>query len=130
MAAPRTKQAVMQDDRGIWLSARLAMQRTGLTWRALRDLAFADAVRNHGEAPNGDPLWFHEEDITAMVKAAAAEAAAQPPPKPKRPLTDAQLEAMHTRQWKAEAKTRRSKGSALETHSTRVLLWEPEKKKD
>lgn len=123
MAIPRTKQQVMQDANGIWLCAVLAVARSGLAWRDLREKAWADEIRHHGESRSGDPLWFHEEDITALARAQTAK---QPEPtaKPKRRQTDAQLEAMHTRIWKNEAKTRRQSKptGGVSAHLERVLL--------
>lgn len=123
MAIPRTKQQVLQDAEGIWLCAVLAVARSGLAWRELREKAWAGEIRHQGENRTGDPLWFHEEDITAIARAQPAKQA-ELPAKPKRKQTDAQLEAMHTRIWKNEAKTRRQSKptGGVSAHAERVLL--------
>jgi|GEM_PF-3386393 len=100
---PGKRQKVMQDQNGIWLSATLACQRTGLKRADLYDIAQAGTIRHQGENPHGNPAWFHEADITAYVRSRAAntpDASSKPPAKPKRKPTDAQIEAKHTREWK------------------------------
>ena len=103
MSIPAKGQKVMQDQDGIWLSAKLACQRTDLKRADLYRLARDGIFRHRGEDAKFNPAWFHEGDITAFVRTRLANVRNAPPkspPKPRRKSTDAQIEAKHTREWK------------------------------
>ena len=101
------------------------MARTGFTCNLLQNMVREGSLRGQGEDRNGDPLWFHEEDITRIARA-QQETQLQAKPKPYRKQSDSQLEAMHTRQWKREAKSRRYRGNAQSSHMERVMFMNKE----
>lgn len=111
MAISNRRQKVMQDKDGIWLSATLACERTGLKRAELYRRAMAGEIRHQGENPKGNPAWFLEVEITAIVRAklaTASDAVPKATAKPKRKMTDAELEASYTRQWKKEVEEDRN----------------------
>lgn len=118
MAGPRSMR-VRQDADGIWLGISLAMQRTGLTRAELVQAASGGDLRTQEWDRRGVPVWFHEEDVTRLARQRQTTPA---PAKPKRRMTDAQLEAMHTRTWKKEAETRRYRGGQIGNHLEGVML--------
>lgn len=142
MAISNSRQKVMQDKDGIWLSATLACERTGLKRVELYRRALAGEIRHQGENPKGNPAWFFEAEITAIVRAKLSAARDAPPKataKPKRKITDAALEASHTRQWKKAIEDDRNlyarnlgltqgrrAGSAgpVAAHQERIMLFE------
>lgn len=112
---------VRQDSDGIWLAASLASEKSGLTKPELVRRALADELAFQPDR-NGKPAWYAEPQIAALARdryeAELAQAA-----KPKRPLTDAQLEAQYARQWKAQAKTARyGGGGPVTAHLEKAMI--------
>ena len=120
-----TGKLVLQDSEGIWLAPSLAANRTGLSRRELARRAALGELPSRDD-DRGRPAWYREDNIAKLVRTLAFENHGKADrPKPKRKLSDAALEAKHTRAWKAEAKTRRyGGGGAIEAHLERVMIAE------
>ena len=120
-----TGKLVLQDAEGIWLAPSLAAKRTGLSRRELARRAALGELSSRDD-DRGRPAWYREEDIAKLVRTLAFEKHGKADrPKPKRKLSDAALEAKHTRAWKKEAETRRyGGGGAIEAHLERVMIAE------
>lgn len=114
---------VRQDGSGIWLAASLAAQKTGLTKPEFIRRADAGQLAFQVDR-NGNPAWFSEPEITALSRERRAAELANPKP-PARKLTDKQLEAKATREWKVQAKiVRYGGGGAVTAHLERAMLRE------
>lgn len=114
---------VRHDADGIWLAAALAAEKSGLTKPELARRALAGELAFQGDK-FGRPVWFAEPQIMALARA-NHEAELAKAAKPKRKLTDAQMEAQHTRQWQAAAKvTRYGGGGPVTAHIERAMIAE------
>ena len=121
---PKKPKLVKQDADGFWFAPPLAAEKSGLTKPELARRALAGTLLYHAD-DNGKPAWYAESQIMELAKA-RLEAERAKPAKTKRIISDAALEARHTKEWKEQAKTRRYGSGPLGDHLERIMLLEIE----
>ena len=114
---------VWQDSDGIWLAPSLAAKRSGLSKPELARRAALGALRSIDDQ-SGQPVWYLEVEIAKLARdRALAQQGKADRPKPARKLSDAALEAQHTRAWKQEAVTRRyAVPTGVAAHMERIMI--------
>ena len=104
----------------IWLVAKLAAQKSGLTKPELARRALARKIR-HKTDKFGNPTWYAEPDIEPLRKENLDKKLAKAPRKP----TTKSLAALE-RQWARDSASDiplRSGQGPLGVHADKVMLW-------
>ena len=114
---------VRRDGDNFWLAAPLAAKKSGLSKAQLTRRALAGELRYQQGESDKYP-WYAEDQIAQLAKAKIESDRAKAT-KPKRQMSDAALEARHTRQWTKQAKTARyGMGGPVAAHQERVILYQ------